>query len=162
MIHVSVINLLTEQVNAEFYSSYLYLQMSIWLSHKGYPGAASWMKTQAKEELSHGMKILGYCEEQGQDIDLYQIETPRFNRDSILDIFKEAWDHEQIVTAKIHKIFKTARENGDYASEVFLQWFVNEQVEEESVANDILSRITYIYPDPAGVAAIDRELGQRQ
>ncbi len=152
---------MSKQVVAEFYSSYLYLSMSAWFDSRGLSGFANWMKTQAQEELTHGGKIFNYIGERDAEVELGSIEAPPAKWDSPLAAFKAAYQHEQKVTGMINDLVAMARDERDFASESFLQWFVNEQVEEESTAKGIVDQLTIAGDHPQALLMLDRELGQR-
>ena len=153
---------LNQQINAEFYSSYLYLSMAADFEAKNLPGFANWMKVQAQEEWGHGMRIYNYLNEQQATVKLEAIEGPQAEWASPLEAFEAAYKHEQHVTGLINKLASLADDEKDYASKIFLQWFVTEQVEEESSASAIVEQLKMIGDKPQGLFMIDRALAQRQ
>ncbi|MBD3306934.1 ferritin [candidate division KSB3 bacterium] len=153
---------LNKQINAEFYSSYLYLSMAADFEAKNLDGFAIWMKVQAQEEWGHGMKIYTYINEQQGKVQLGMIEAPPIQWGSPLEAFEAAYQHEQKVTAMINDLVGIAIDEKDHASHIFLQWFVNEQVEEESTASGIVEKLKMIGDRPQGLFMIDRELARRQ
>lgn len=153
---------LNEQVNAEFYSAYLYLSMSAYFESESLPGFANWMRVQAQEELTHAMKIYDFVIERGGRAELMSIEEPSGDWDSPLDAFKTAYEHEKKVTNMINDLVDLAIEKGDHATRQMLQWFVGEQVEEEDSADEIVQRLKRVGDDGRGLLMLDRELGQRQ
>lgn len=162
MISPKMESALNKQVNAEFYSSYLYLSMAADFESKNLPGFANWMYVQAQEEWGHGMKIFSYINEQGGTVKLEAIKGPQTEWKSPLEIFEDSYKHEQYVTSLIHNLVTLANEEKDYATQIFLQWFVTEQIEEEASASDIVGKLKMIGDAPHGLFMIDRELAQRQ
>ena len=152
---------INDQINKEMYSAYLYLSMSAYASEQNLDGLASWMKLQAQEEMGHAMKFYGYLQEQEAAVKLKAIDAPPTSFASPVKIFQDSLAHEKKVTASIHKLVDLARAEKDYASEIMLQWFVTEQVEEEATAAGILAKLKQIGADPRGLYLIDRELGAR-
>ena len=152
---------LNEQINAELYSSYLYLSMSAFFSTKGLPGCASWMRAQAQEELFHAMKIFDYVNERGNRVVMKAIEQPAADWGSPLAAFENVLEHEQKVTSLINNLVNLALDERDHATNIFLQWFVSEQVEEEASAGEVLQKLKLIGGDAGGLFALDQELGQR-
>ncbi len=152
---------LNEQINAEFYSSYMYLSMSTWFNSIGLPGAAKWMLTQTQEELFHGMKIFRQVNERGGRVTLRAIQQPPIVWKSTPHVFQEALAHEQKVTGLINNLVNLALEEKDHASNIFLQWFVSEQVEEEANVGAVLDKLKLIGKDTTALFTLDAELGQR-
>jgi ferritin len=152
---------LNGQLNAELYSAYLYLAMSAYLDSIHLPGFASWMQIQAKEETLHAMKFFRYIQERGGRVLLEAIDEPKTEWNSPEDVFKHVLKHEQKVTELIHGLVDLARELKDYPTEAFLQWFVSEQVEEESTAEDVLEKVKMAGDRGGGLLMLDRELGSR-
>lgn len=152
---------INEQINAEFYSSYLYLAMSAHLKDTGLHGCAAWMEAQTEEEWFHGMKIYGYLCERGSRITLKAIAQPPAKWQSCPAVFTDVLKHEQEVTRLINNLVNLAQDEGDHASNVFLQWFIEEQVEEEATAKAILDKLKLIGDDTHSLFILDKELGQR-
>lgn len=152
---------LNEQHNAELYSGYLYLAMSAWFQSINLSGFAVWMRVQAQEELIHAMKFYDYINERGGRVTLKAIDGPPSEWDSPLAAFEGAYAHEQKVTGMINDLVDLAREEHDHATEIFLQWFVSEQVEEEDSANEVVQKIKLMGDAGGGLFMLDRELGQR-
>lgn len=161
MISQKMNDALNEQVNAEMFSSYLYLSMSAWCSERSLSGFATWMRAQAQEELFHGMKIYDYILERGGSVDLKSIDQPSADWDSPLVIAQEVVNHEAKVTGLINDLVDVAMGEKDHATNIFLQWFVAEQVEEEASVGEVLERMKMIGDDSAGMFAMDLELGKR-
>ena len=152
---------LNEQINAEFYSAYLYLSMEAYFESMNLPGFANWMRAQIQEESMHAMKIYDFVNERGGKVLLKSIEQPPTEWKSPLAAFEAAYKHEQKVTGLINDLVNLAIEEKDHASNTFLQWFVNEQVEEESSVNEVVQKLKMLENAPGGQFLIDRELGQR-
>ena len=151
---------LNSQINAEMYSSYLYLSMSAFFEDLNLSGCARWMRLQAQEELMHAMKIHDYVLERGGRIKLGPIDQPQQIWDSPRAVFESVLDHEQKVTGMINDLVDLAIQEKDHASNIFLQWFVTEQVEEEASADGVLQKLK-LAGDGHGLFLIDQELGQR-
>jgi len=152
---------LNAQVNAEMYSAYLYLSMSAYFQSKSLGGFASWMRVQAQEEMVHAMKIYDFINERGGRVILELIEAPPTEWDSPLATMEAVYEHEQKVTGLINELVELALEKHDHATNIFLQWFVSEQVEEEDSANDVVEKIKLMGDARGGLFMLDRELGQR-
>ena len=152
---------LNAQVNAEMYSAYLYLSMSAYFQSKSLGGFASWMRVQAQEEMGHAMKLYDFINERGGRVILEPIEAPPTEWDSPLATFEAVYEHEQKVTGLINELVELALEKHDHATNIFLQWFVSEQVEEEDSANDVVEKIKLVGDAQGGLFMLDRELGQR-
>jgi len=149
------------QINKEIYSGYLYLAMAAYFSEKNLGGFAHWMEKQAGEELEHGMKFFEFLSEMGQPVELMAIDKPSFDAGNPVKIFEQVLEHEKYVTSRIHLLYDLALSNKDYATEVFLQWFVNEQVEEEKHATEILESLKMVGESGNGLLMMDRQLAAR-
>lgn len=152
---------LNEQVNAEMYSAYLYLSMESYFKSLNLNGFANWMRVQTQEEMSHAMKIYDYVNERGGRMLLKPIEGPPREWDSPPAVFEAVLAHEQKVTGLINNLVDLAIEEKDHATNSFLQWFVTEQVEEESSAGDNVQKLKMMENAPGGMFMLDRELSQR-
>jgi ferritin len=152
---------LNEQLNFELYSSYIYLSMSSYLKSLNLNGFANWMEIQVQEEVAHAMKLYNFIHERGGSVEFQEIPKPKVEWDSPLAVFQNALEHEQIVTGRINDLVDLALELRDHATNAHLQWFITEQVEEESNALDILQQIKLTKDSPNGLFMLDRELGQR-
>lgn len=152
---------LNEQINAEFYSSYMYLSMASWFESIGLPGAAKWMHAQTQEEWFHGMKLLAFVQERGGRVTLKAIKQPPVDWKSTLHVFQEILIHEQKVTGLINALASLALEEKDHATGIFLQWFVSEQVEEEASVSAVLDKLKLIGKDTSALFTLDATLGQR-
>jgi len=152
---------LNGQVNAELYSAYLYLSMCAYFESADLAGFANWMRVQTQEEVAHAMKIYDYVNERGGRVVLEAIEKPVSEWDSPLAAFGAVFAHEQKVTGLINELVNLAIEEKDHAANIFLQWFVNEQVEEEASADAIVKKLKLVADAPGGLYMLDAELAQR-
>jgi len=152
---------INEQIKNELYSAYLYLAMSAHCEANGLPGSAHWMRAQSQEEVAHAMRFFDFVNERGGRVTLYAIDQPPTEFDSLLAIFKETLEHERKVTAMIHDLYQLALEEKDYPAQVMLHWFIEEQVEEESSATQILDTLEMIGDKGHALVMLDRELGKR-
>lgn len=152
---------LNKQMIAEFYSAYLYLSMSAYFQSINLAGFANWMRVQAQEELTHGVKFHDYIGESGGRVLVGPIEGPPTQWKSSLDVFEHTYRHEQKVTALINDLVNLAIEEKDHATNNFLQWFVSEQVEEEASADGVRQKLKLVGDAGGGIFMIDRELAQR-
>lgn len=161
MISKNMEEALNGQVNAEMYSAYLYLSMESYFKSLNLNGFANWMRVQTQEEMVHAMKIYDFINERGGGVTLKAIDGPPTKWESPMAVFKAVYEHEQKVTGLINKLVDLAIEEKDHATNTFLQWFVNEQVEEESSADAIVQQMKMMGNAPGGTFMLDRELGQR-
>ena len=161
MISEKIQSAINDQINAETYSAYLYWSMVAYFESVNLPGFAAWMRAQVQEEMFHAVKFTNFLYERGGRTLLGPIEGPPTEWDSPLAAFEAAYAHEQIVTGRINDLVRLAREENDPASEIFLQWYVTEQVEEENAADTIVQQLKLMADAPGGLFMLDRELGQR-
>lgn len=152
---------MNEQMKNEFLSGYLYLAMAGYFQSEDLPGIASWMRVQALEELTHGEKFFNFICEAGARTDLRAIEAPQNDYQSPLDCFVYSLKHENFVTDSINKLMDLARQDNNHAAQIFLQWFVTEQVEEEANFSLIVKKLQRIGNDGNGLLRLDEELAQR-
>jgi len=152
---------LNGQLNAELYSSYLYLSMNAYFKSVNLDGFANWMYYQAQEELEHSMKFYDFVIQRGGKVSLAQIEAPPTEWDGPLAIFEATLAHEQKVTGLINDLVEIALEEHDHATNIFLQWFVSEQVEEEESVGGVLEQLKLMGDAKGGLFMIDRELAKR-
>ena len=153
---------LNDQINAEMASAYLYLGMSAYFMDRHLKGFAHWMRVQAKEEMGHAMKIYDFVQERLSSVSLAAIAAPKGKWTSPLGVFEATLAHEKKVTGLIHALVATAKARKDYATEVFLQWFVKEQVEEEAHADEIDQQLKMIADQPGPLFVLDSVLGKRE
>ena len=152
---------LNEQINAEFFSSYLYLAMESYFQSVSLTGFASWMRSQAQEELYHGMKFYDYVNERGGKVMLEGIARPDNQWNSPLEAFEQVLSHEQKVTGLINDLVDVAHDAKDHATNIFLLWFVTEQVEEEASVGEVVDKLRLIGKDTSGLFLLDAELAKR-
>ena len=152
---------LNDQINAEFYSAYLYLSMAAHFASRYLQGFANWMKIQTQEELFHATKLYEYVSERGGRVQLKIIDAPPAEWKSTLAVFQAGYDHELMVSRRISDLVDLAREVGDHATESFLLWYVSEQVEEEASANAAVQQLRLAGDAPGALFMLDREFGQR-
>ncbi len=152
---------MNEQINAELHSAYVYLAMAAYFEAENFSGMANWMRMQANEELAHAMKFFDFINERGGRVLLNPIEGVPSAWDSPLAVFENAYQHERKVTALIHGLVDLALEERDHASNSFLQWFVDEQVEEEASADAIVQKLRLAGESPQALLFLDAQLGQR-
>lgn len=154
-------NALNAQVNAELYSSYLYLAMESYFQSISLSGFAAWMRAQVQEELFHGMKMYDYIHQRGGKARLEAIARPEEKWESPLAAFEHVLAHEQHVTGLINNLIDVAHDVRDHAAKAFLDWFITEQVEEEATAGQIVDRLRLIGKDSSGLFLLDSELARR-
>lgn len=157
-----VVKALNTQLNREIYSAYLYLSMSAYFDSLGLKGFANWMKVQWQEELMHAMKFFDYVADRGGRVELYEIEAPPKEWRSPLEAFEFALEHEKSVTKRISDLVNLSIEEKDHATFNMLQWFVNEQVEEEKSFGEIVAKLKLAGNDTRALLFLDSELGQRK
>jgi len=152
---------LNDQINAELYSAYIYLAMAAYFEDENLAGCASWMRTQVQEETAHAMKFYDFVVERGGRVVLKAIEQPPKDWKSPLAAFEAAYEHEQYITGRINDLVDLAITEKDHATNSFLQWFVDEQVEEETSVDTVVQKFKMAEKAPGAMFMIDRELGQR-
>lgn len=162
MLKKNVEKALNEQINAEYYSAYLYLSMASYCQAKDLIGMANWFRVQAQEELLHGTKILNYIHDREGIVELDAIAKPPTTWPTSQAAFAQSLEHEQGVTSRINNLVELAEKEKDTTTVTFLQWFVNEQIEEESSVRQILGQLNLIGDNGSGIYLLDRELGTRQ
>ena len=161
MISQRIQDAFNKQINAETYSAYMYWSMAAHFESVNLPGFANWMKVQAREEMVHAMKFYIHLNERGGRVQLVAIEGPPTEWDSPLAVYEATYEHETKVTALINGLMDLAIEEKDHAAHTFLNWFVDEQVEEESSADAIRQQLKLIGSEAHALLMLDRELGQR-
>lgn len=152
---------MNKQINAEMYSAYMYLSMAAWFEKENLTGFANWMKVQAQEEMAHAMKFYNFIIERQGAVKLMAIDCPPSDWNGPLAVFQDVLKHEQKVTGLINGLTDIAVAEKDYASQIFLQWFVSEQVEEEAAAEAMVQKLKLMAGAPGAIFMLDRELGGR-
>jgi len=153
---------MNKQINRELYSAYLYLSMSAYFQGLNLEGFAHWMRVQAKEEQAHALKFFDHILERNGAVKLEAIEEPAAAWKSPVDVCQAVLKHEQFITKSITTIMDLSRAEKDHASGTLLQWFVDEQVEEEANATLLLERVKMVKDSPGGLFMLDKQLGQRE
>ncbi len=161
MLSERMLKALNEQINKELFSAYFYMGIAAYFKERSFDGFASWMEAQAEEELGHAMRFYDYVFDRGGKVELERIEKPKQEFESPLKAFEAVYLHEVGVTQSIFKLVDLAREENDHATYTFLQWFVQEQVEEEASTKAIVDKLKIIGDHPQGLFMLDRELGAR-
>ena len=161
MISDKMTQALNEQVNREMYSAFLYMAMSAHCNQEGLKGFANWFMVQYHEEMLHAMKFYEYIQRQGAQVKLATIKEPPATFESPLDMFTKTLAHEQYITQSINDLMELAIAEKDHASQIFLEWYVTEQVEEEENDNDMIAQLKLIKDNPQGLMMLDRELAGR-
>ncbi len=161
MLKPQMIEAINKQINHEWYSAYLYLAMSAKGAQLGMPGVATWFRYQAQEESFHAMKFYDYLVSQGAAVDLQALAKPEVASDKAQGLFEAALEHERFITGCINELMALSYEVKDFASQILLQWFVSEQVEEEANALEILDRFKLLGGDGRGLMMLDMQLAQR-
>lgn len=155
-------NILDQQITEELFSAYLYLALAARLESLNFKGLANWMTVQAKEEEDHAMGFFRFLIERGEEPILQAINAPDINKiKTIADVFAAGLEHEKHITALIHNIYVTAKAENDYPLESFIRWYIDEQVEEENNANEIIAKIKMIGDSGPALYALDKELAAR-
>ncbi|HOI63932.1 MAG: ferritin [Thermotogaceae bacterium] len=152
---------LNAQIKAEYESAFIYMAMAAWAHKNAYFGTANFMWKQAKEEEEHAMKFVGYLKDVDGTIEIPGLEKPEGEFKSLLDIFEKGLEHEKYITSRIHNLVTVSDEEGDYATNDFLQWYVTEQVEEERNFRDIVKLLKKVGDHTNGIMMIDAKLGER-
>lgn len=152
---------LIQQLNKEYQSAYIYLGMSAYCSKEGFNGAANWFLIQYQEEVTHGMKLFKYLEDQNVDIKLPLIQEVEVIFNSLLDVFQKSLEHEQTMTKNLNELSDLAMKDKDHATYNLLQWYVTEQVEEEATVSGIIDHIKLVDGNGYGLYTIDKELSSR-
>jgi ferritin len=149
------------QIQAEFQSAYVYLSMASWFTEHNLPGFAQWMRVQWEEETQHAMKLVDFLHNRGEAVVLHAIASPTATYGSPLDVFERVREHEQKITSSINALYELALQVKDLPSQIMLQWFINEQVEEEALVVDIIERLRMVGSDGPSIYLFDREMGTR-
>lgn len=153
---------LNKQLGIELSSAYAYLAMSAHCEQRNLPGFGHWLRTQWQEEIDHAMKFYSFVIDRGGDVHFDEIEKPRSNFSSVLEVFETALKNEESVTEAIHDLYTLVSEERDYASQAFLDWFVTEQVEEEKIVTEVVDAIKRVGEGGEALFLLDREMGRRE
>ena len=152
---------LEKHVGAEIESAYLYLAMSAWCEAKAFKGFGRWLRIQFEEELAHATRILDFLLARGCSVSFSPLAAPGAEYRSILEVFRKTLEHERRVTEKVHRLHALAAAEKDTATQVFLQWFVSEQVEEEARVTEIVDKLRMVDDRPGAALYLDKEYGKR-
>ncbi len=161
MISKAMQEAINEQINKEMFSSYLYLSMAAYFEGAGLPGAAKWMYVQAGEEHEHAMKLFEHLVDRGGKVTLKAIAAPEVDWASPMAAFEAVYKHEQFVTKSIHELYEVALKEKDYAAQIMLHWFIDEQVEEEKNASEIVDSMKRIEAHETAILQLDHQLSKR-
>lgn len=161
MIKLEMAQALNEQINREMYSAYLYMSMSAYSGKIGLKGFANWFMVQYHEEMYHAMKMYEYIQRQGEDVILESLAAPPATFESPLDMFTQTLAHEQYITTSINELMEMAIKMKDHGTQIFLQWYVTEQIEEEENDNDMILQLNLIGDNAHALLMLDRELAER-
>ncbi len=161
MISAKMQKALNDQINFEFYSSYLYLSMSAFFNRQSLSGFGNWMRVQTQEEGVHAIKLYDFLSERDGKVVLQTIKQPPNDWKSPLEVFQQSYAHEQKVTSNFHEITDLALKEKDHTTATYVQWFINEQIEEEANAKKIVDQLKMIKSDVNALLLLDRELGAR-
>ncbi len=161
MISTTMQNAINEQINKEMFSSNLYLSMAAYFESTGLPGAAKWMYVQADEEREHGMKLFEHLIDRGGRVLLGAMPAPETDWAGPMAAFKAILDHEQYITKSIHNLYELSLQEKDYPAQILLQWFINEQVEEEKNATSVIDSMKRIDAHETAVLQLDHQLAKR-
>jgi ferritin len=162
MLSKAIQDAINEQIKNELYSAYLYLSMSAYFEEKTLPGFATWLRVQFQEEQTHALKLYDYVLERGGHVVLQAIPQPPADWKANLEVFELVLEHEQHVTTLIQELYELALTEKDYATQIMLQWFINEQVEEEKNATAIVEQLKLIDAHGSAVFMLDHQLGKRE
>lgn len=160
MLSTKIINMLNDQMNLEFYSSNLYLQMSAWCEQNGFEGAAQFLAVHAAEEMQHMRKLFTYLNETGAQALISAIEAPKHDFSSLKEVLELTYEHEKFITQKINELVSATFEEKDFSAFNFLQWYVAEQHEEEKLFSGILDKLNLVGEDGKGLYHVDKDLAK--
>lgn len=161
MISKKMQDAINKQITFEFYSANLYLSMSAYIEGKNLKGTAQWLRVQYEEETFHALKLYDYLKNREGQVLLQSIDAPPSEFGTPLETFEKVLEHEQHVTAAINALYKVAIEENDFAAQIFLQWFINEQIEEESSVSEVIGKLKLIGDKGDALLYLDTELGTR-
>jgi len=158
----SIQQAINEQIQAEFHSAYIYLAMAARFEHQGLKGFAQWLRVQWEEETQHALKFYDFLLQRGGVVDLKTLGAPEVEFDTPLEAFEQILEHERYITSRINDLYDLAVRERDYPLQTLLHWFIDEQVEEEESARDIIDNLRLIGESGSELFLLDRELGGRQ
>ncbi len=158
----SVIEAINSQIQAEFESAYTYLGMSARMESLNLPGFATWLRVQWEEEIVHAMKLVDFMIQRDEEVELQAIPKPKLAFSTALEAFESVLEHEQYITDRVHKLYTLAVKESDYPLQTLLQWFIDEQVEEEENARAAIDSLKLVGDSGPGLFMLDREMGVRQ
>ena len=161
MLSKKLVAAFNEQIAFEIHSALIYKAMQAYFAAEDFPGMANWMSVQYQEELAHAEKMFNFVCDAGGRVEMLALEQPRNEFSSPLEVFETALAHEQIVTSRINNLMELAQQEKNHAAQIFLQWFVTEQIEEESNVNLIITKLSRVKDDGRGLMMVDQELAQR-
>jgi ferritin len=161
MINKKIEDALNTQINLEQYSAQLYLAMSAHCERKSFRGFAQWLRVQSQEETAHALKLVAFVLDRSGQLELRQIQSPPKDYGSVIEVFEQILAHEQSISASINKLFELSRQEKDYASEITLQWYVTEQVEEEATVSQIVDQLHAVGDKGGGIWYLDSKMGKR-
>lgn len=162
MLSMKLERAINDQVQAEFYSAYMYLGMSLYCENRLFKGMAHWLRLQCEEERDHAYKMMRYMIERGSTPELKDVSASKPAFEDAAELFEKVLEHEQHVTVLVNKLYDLAGAEKDHATEIFLQWFIKEQVEEESSTGEIVQQLKLIGDDQIALRALDASLGARK
>lgn len=161
MLSKNMVNAINNQINKEYFSAYLYQSMGAWATAEGWTGLAIWMDVQVQEETAHFKKFYNYLNQQSERVLLQAIAQPETEFESIKEIFEKTLEHEKTITQSINELVSLAKKEEDHATEIFLQWFVTEQIEEEANAKEILQILKLSGKDSSSLFMLNNQLATR-
>ena len=156
-----VLEAINKQINSELGASYTYLAMSAWCEQHSFTGAARWLRVQSEEERGHAMRLFDFLLARNARMDLLDLAKPRADYASLTEVFETAYTQEKEVSGRIESLYELVFREKAYPAVVQLEWFLNEQVEEEKTCREIVAKLQMVGKDPSGILEIDRELGSR-
>jgi ferritin len=162
MLSSALTNAINEQITLELSSAYVYLGMALWCQDHGFKGAAHWFQKQFSEEQGHAFKLMTFLQDRDAQVALQNIPAPNADYASFKEVFEMALKHEQHVTASINKLYELSLTENDYPTQIMLQWFIKEQVEEENTVKDILDNFKMVGEHGSAMFMLDRSLGSRE
>ncbi len=162
MLSKQLLNALNDQIKNEYFASYTYLSMAAHCESINMAGFANWLRRQSEEELGHAMRLFDYVIDRGAQVTLQAIGKPQSQFKSLTNMFQQVLDNEMEVTGMINKLYELALNEDDHATAVELQWFIQEQVEEEKSASDVLEKLKLAGDSGAALIILDAQLGERQ